>query len=441
MSMPVSDPAKTVARLTSVRRYAIVGLATTLLMFAGIGGWAATTDMAGAVLAPGSVVVSGNVKKIQHPTGGVIGDILVKNGDAVKTGDLLVRLDETITRASLAVITRQMDELAGRRARLSAERDEATAPIFPDDLKGRESDASVAQILNGEQRLFETRVSARGRQKAQLDERIAAFKEEIAGTQGQIKAKSRETELIAKEIDGLKDLEEQKLVTTSKMMSLRREAARLDGESAQLQAAVGQARGRIAEIEVQKLSIDSEAQSEIGRELRDAEGKLAELAERRTAAEDQLRRVDLRSPVDGIVHSASVFTVGGVINPAEQLMLIVPQNVRLAIEAKVAPHDIDQARSHTNATIRFSAFNQRTTPMVKARVTTVAADLTKDQQTGETFYVAQLEILEEELGKLDGQKLVPGMPVDVQIQTDARSALSYLVKPLEDQFAKAFKER
>ncbi len=427
--------------LTSVWRYVLLGILTIFGLIGGVGGWAATTDLSGAVQATGTVVVAGSVKKIQHPSGGVVGQIFVTNGDRVKAGDVLVRLDETVTRASLQLITKQADELQGRRARLIAERDESDAIAFSQELSSRASEPDVAQMISGETTLFQSRRRTRAEQKAQLAERIAGLEEEIAGNTIQAEAKAREIVLIARELDGLRPLEAQGLVTTSKMMSLKREAARLEGEKAQLQAAAGTSRGKVAEIEIQRLTVDSEAKSDVVKDLREAEGKLVELTERRTAAADQLSRVDIKSPVNGLVHQMSVFTVGGVITTTEPLMLIVPEGDTLVIDAKIAPSDIDQARSHHEATIRFPAFNQRTTPSVSGRVTTVAADLTTDPKTGLSYYVARVEISDDGMSKLSELKLVPGMPAEVQITTSARTALSYLVKPLSDQFAKAFKER
>ena len=443
-----SDAAKAAAlheKLTSVRRYVLAGIATLVLLFGGIGGWAATTDLAGAVMAAGTVVVAGNVKKIQHPTGGVVGEIYVKNGDRVKSGDLLVRLDETMTRANLQVITKQLDELIGRQARLRAERDDATTIEFPQELLKRSVEPSVAQILTGEKKLFESRVNSRNSQKGQLGERILALDEEIGGLKSQAESKGLEIELIGKELTGLEVLEAKQLVTTTKLMSLRREGARLKGERSQMLASAASSKGKIAEIQVQRLGIDHDAKSEVLKELRESEGKIAELSERRTAADDQLRRVELHSPVDGVVHQMSVFTVGGVVNTAEPLMLIVPEGDKLVIEAKIAPQDIDQARAHEDAIIRFPAFNQRTTPHVSGRIINIAADLTHDQpqqqQGNPAYYQARIEILDDEMSKLAGLKLVPGMPAEVQIRTTSRTAITYLLKPLQDQFAKAFKER
>lgn len=441
LNVPAANAPALDRNLTSVRRYVIMGFGTLFVLFGGMGGWAATTDLAGAVLGPGTVVVASSVKKIQHPTGGVVGKIFVKNGDHVKAGDVLIRLDETVTRAQLQVITKQMDELMGRQARLRAERDDVKEITFPEELLKRASEPAIVQILSGEKTLFESRVGAREAQKGQLGERISGLQEEVAGLTTQAEAKQRELDLIGKELAGLEGLEAQKLVPTSKMMALRREGARLEGERAQLQAQAGSSRGRIAEIELQRLGIDVEAKSEVVKELRETEGKLVELSERRTAAEDQLRRVDLTAPVDGVVHQLSVATIGGVINTGEQLMQIVPQSERLVVEARISPQDIDQARSHHQAHVRFPAFNTRTTPQVMGTVASVSADITHDERTNMSWYTVRVEIPDEELAKLNGQKLVPGMPAEVQIATTSRTALSYLWRPIEDSFSKAFRER
>jgi HlyD family secretion protein len=427
--------------LVSVRKYMYLGFLTILALFGGFGGWAATTDLAGAVLAPGTVVVAGNVKKVQHPSGGVISKIFVKNGDTVKAGDIVVRLDETVTRASLQVITKQIDELSGRVARLKAERDDAPDVSFPDELAARIGEPDVAQIISGEQGLFRSQVSTIKAQKQQLSERVAGFQQEIEGNTAQSATKAREIDLIAKQLEGLERLESQRLVSAEKMMQMRRERTRIEGEMAQLTAAAGQSKGRIAEIEMQKLTIDSQGKSDTVKELREAEGKIIELTERRIAAEDMLKRIDIRSPADGIVDQMTVFTVGGVINTAEPLMVIVPQNDQLVVQAKIAPHDIDQARSHKDAVVRFPAFNQRTTPSVNGTVASISAELTKEQQTNMEYYIARIKIDESEMKRLGDLQLVPGMPAEIQIRTSERSALSYLIKPLEDAFAKSFKER
>jgi len=395
-------------KLVSVTGYVLAGFITLVLLVGGIGGWAVTTDLAGAVLAPGTVVVASSVKKIQHPTGGIVGAILVKNGDRVNAGDVLIRLDETVTRANLQSVTKQLDELAGQEARLVAERDDADRVTFPDDLLARNAEPSVARILSGEQTLFEKRTSTLRSELSQLGERISGLREEIAGTTAQVEAKGKEIDLIAKELASLEGLEAKQLVTTSRMMSLRREAARLEGERAQLTASIGQSKQKIAEIEVQRLGAESQAKGDIVKDLREAEGKIAELSERRIAAEDQLRRVELKSPVNGVVDQMKVFTIGGVINSGEEIMLVVPDDDRLLVEAKISPRDIEEARQHETALVRLTAFDQRTTPTVEGRVVTVAADLTHESQTGASYFVARIEIPETELKKLEKNKIILG---------------------------------
>ena len=434
-------PAKTGGEDFAVRRYVAIGAVTIFALFGGAGGWAAFTDLAGAVIAPGTVVVDGNIKKVQHPTGGVVKDIGVKNGDRVKAGDIIMRLDDTLTRAGLQLIVRQIDELSGRLARLKAERDELPEVAFSDDLLRRAGEPAVGDILTGERILFHSRVATRRNQQRQLGERITGLKQEGAGYAAQADAKAREIALIAKELEGLTQLEAKNLVRSDKMTAMRREEARIEGEMAQLSAAAGQTRDKIGEIEMQKLALDSEARADIVKDIRETEGKLGELGERRAAAGEQLARMVIRSPSDGIVDQMSVFTVGGVINPSEPVMVIVPQDEALVIEAKIAPGDIDQARLQPLAKVRFPAFNLRTTPSLSGRVQSISAEVTRDPRLNLAYYVARVRLEAGEIEKLDGRELVPGMPAEVQIRTEERSALSYLVKPVEDQFAQAFKER
>lgn len=426
---------------TRVRGYLLAGLAMTLFLTGGIGFWAANTEIAGAVIAPGVVVVESSVKKVQHPTGGVVGEIAVKNGDKVKAGDLLLRLDETVTRANLQVISKQLDEMTARQARLEAERDGAVDVNTPEGFKARLEEPAIQQMIAGEQTLFKSRNQSREGQKAQLRERIEQLKEEIAGVTGQIEAKGKEIELMHEELASLEQLESKQLVTTSRMVALRRDGARLEGEFGQLRANAAKAKGQISEIELQILRIDQDFKTDLMKELRETQAKIGEFTERRVAAMDQLKRVDIRAPQEGLVHQLSVHTVGGVVNPGEPILLIVPENDKLVVEARIAPHDIDQALISKTALIRFSAFSQRTTPELVAEVIRISADLTKDQQTGESYYVARLQIPDDELAKLAPHKLVPGMPADVQIRTQNRTALSYILKPVQDQFAKAFRER
>ena len=424
----------------SLRSHLLAGLTTLAVLGGGVGGWAATTELSGAVVAPGLVVVDSHVKKVQHPTGGVVGEIRVKDGDQVAAGDLVLRLDETITRANLAVVTKSLDELAARQARLEAERDGRRTISIRDELRARSSEAGIAALVDGEQRLFELREQARAGQKAQLKERTDQLKEQIAGLALQADAKAEEIKLIQDELNGVQELWRKNLIPISRVTALRREETRIKGERGQLIAGVAQAKGKISETELQIIQIDQDLRSEVAKELGEIQAKTAELVERKVAAQDQLKRIDIRAPLGGTVHQLSVHTLGGVIAPGDALMLIVPKADDLAIEVKVAPQDIDQLRLGQDAVLRLSAFNQRTTPEIKGKVSRVAADLTQDEKSGASFYTVRVAAAESEMAHLHGLTLLPGMPVEAFIQTGERTAFSYLTKPLTDQMTRAFRE-
>jgi HlyD family secretion protein len=386
------------------------------------------------------VVVDSNVKKVQHPTGGVVGEIRVRDGDRVKAGDLVVRLDETVTRANLAVVTKGLDELAARQDRLEAERDGRTAINVHANLKARVADPEIARLVVGEQRLFELRREAREGLRLQLKERIEQLKEQIEGLKLQATAKADEIKLIQDELVGVQDLWRKNLVPITRVTALRREETRLTGDRGQMISAIAQARGKISETELQIIQIDQDLRSEVAKELREVQAKSAELVERKVAAEDQLKRIDIRAPQAGIVHQLNVHTVGGVIAAGDLLMLVVPEADDLAIEVKVSPQDIDQLKIGQKAVLRLSAFNQRTTPEVNGEVKRIAADLLQDQTTGQSYYTARITMPDHEMTRLHGLKLLPGMPVEAFIQTGDRTALSYLMKPLSDQLVRAWRE-
>lgn len=420
-----------------VRGALVGGVAMVTLLFGGVGVWGAVAPLAGAVVASGAVVVDSNVKKVQHPSGGIIGQILVREGDRVQQGSLLLRLDQTVAQANLHIVANQLDRLAVRVARLRAERDGAAAMETPPSLVARLAEPDAAAVLAGERSLFESRCSVRDGQKAQLRERISQLREEIEGLGAQRQAKLREIALVGKELEGAETLWKQKLMPITKLTALQREAARLDGESAQLKAQAAQANGKISEIELQIIQLGQDMRAEVTKDLREAEGKEAELVERRVAAEDQLKHIEIRAPQEGVVHQLAVHTVGGVIAQGEPLMLIVPENDMLVIEAKVAPQDIDRVRRGQPAFLRFTAFDQQVTPELEGVVTLVSADLTREPQTGVAYYLARLAPTKP-AGSL---KLVSGMPVEAHIGAGERTALSYFFKPLRDQFTRAFTER
>jgi HlyD family secretion protein len=439
--MPVEPAILPFRAQASIRRHLISALALILLMAGGLGGWAATTKLSGALIAPGQLVVDTNVKKVQHPSGGVVGELRVREGDHVKSGDILVRLDETVTRANLAIVVSSLDELYARQARLQAERDGDAEITFPAALVERLSTPAVTRLVNGEKSLFSLRAEARLGQKSQLRQRVDQLKEEIDGLSKQIAAKKSEIELIHTELKGVDELWKKQLVQIQRLSALQRDETRVQGELGQLEAAVAQTKGRISEINLQIIQIDQDLRSEVAKELGEIQGKLAELVERKIAAEDQLKRIDIKSPQDGTVLQLATHTIGGVITPGEPIMLIVPDSDELTVEAKINPQDIDQVHTGQGAVLRLSAFSQRTTPELNGITTRVGADTTTDPRTGQSYYLIRISLPADEVRRLGEVRLIPGMPVEAFVQTGERTVFSYLVKPFQDQLSRTFKEK
>jgi len=423
----------------SIRNHLIAGLAVVILLAGGLGGWGATVPISGALIAPGQVVVESNVKKVQHPTGGVVGEVRVRDGDLVKAGDIVVRLDETVVRANLAIVNKTLYGLWARQARLEAEQRGADSVKFPAMLLDHSSEPEVRDIIASETKLFDVRVNGRAGQKAQLRERVAQLMEEIEGLTAQENAKDKEIVLVEKELVGVRQLYEQRLIQISRLTVLERDAARLNGERGQYIAARAQSKGKITETELQIIQVDKDMVSEVSKDLRETTDKIGEFIERKVTAEDQLRRIDIRAPQDGMVLQSTVHTVGGVITAGDAIMMIVPQADDLSVEAKVNPQDIDKLQIGQKTVLRFSAFNQRTTPELEGKVTRVSADVTADQRTGQSYYTIRVSMRPDEIARLGEAKLVPGMPVEAFVQTGERTMLSYFMKPLSDQLMRTFR--
>ncbi|KKX27243.1 HlyD family type I secretion periplasmic adaptor subunit [Rhizobium sp. LC145] len=424
----------------SIHQHLFAGLVVGIALIFGAGAWASTTHLAGAVMASGHFVVDSYVKRIQHPTGGVVGEILVREGQRVAAGEVLMRLDATQTRANLAIVTKRLDELNARLARLEAERDDLATISFPASLLQRRGNSDVDLVLQSEERLFEFRRKSREGNKSQLLERITQFEHEIAGLKAQELAYDRGLKVLEAEIASLRALHEKGIVSVQRLNGLETQAATFGGERGEKIAFQAQAAGRISETKLQIAQIDQDLKTEVGRELREVQGQIGEFVERKIAAEDQLRRIDIPAPQEGTVHELTVHTIGGVISPADVIMSIVPESDKLALEVRILPQDIDQITVGQKAVVRMSAFNQRTTPELNGTVTRVAADLTEDPRTGFSYYLVRLLLPADELLRLDGLVLVPGMPAEAFIQTGERTALSYLAKPLSDQIRRAFRE-
>jgi HlyD family secretion protein len=431
----------------AIRRLQLVGYSAIALAVGGFGGWAATSEIAGAVIANGNIVVESNVKKVQHPNGGVVGDILVKEGSEVEADQVLMRLDDTLTRATLGVVQSQLDLYVAREARLLAERDGLPGIPTLDASPGGFLTEAFAGALAGERRLFESRRVGLEGQRAQLHERITQIGEEIRGLTAQQESKGQEIDYIAEELSGVEQLYAKNLVSIARLKQLQRDQVRLQGERGQLIGEIARSRGKIAETELQVLQLDQDFRTEVLKELRETEARIAELQERANAATDELKRTTIRAPQAGIVYQLQVHTIGGVIAKGDTIMQIAPRADPLVVEAKVAPPDIDQVEMQAPVRVRVNAGNRRTTPDLDGTVTFVSPDLTSEALATPTgvpkqqYYLVRVTLSEPAAKAPDDLRLVPGMPVEVYIHTQDRTPLDYLMKPLHEQLARTFRER
>lgn len=422
----------------SIRGHLTAAAAASAILILGAGGWAATTQLSGAVLANGRVVVDTNVKRVQHSLGGIVSAVNVRNGQRVSKGEVLVSLDATVARANLAVITKALDALRIRQRRLEAERDGEATFELPPEVHHRLDEPEFAELMRTETGFFRSRSSVRAGLKAQLQERILQFEEQTRGLEEQAEAYSDTLALIAEELVGVEQLYEKRLVAVQRMMQLKREEADIRGKHAQSIAEIAKVKGQISEIRLQIIQIDEDLRAEVTGELREIQERAAELVERQAAALDQVNRIDIRSPVDGVVHQLVQHTVGGVVDPGATLMLVVPESDDLSIEVRIEGQDRDQIHVGQPAFVRMSAFDQRTTPELNGRVQTVAADLVEDGQSL-PYYPARIVLLPGEVDRLGGKVLAPGMPVETFVQTSSRTVLAYLIKPAADYAARAFR--
>lgn len=418
-----------------------IGLATLFVLVFGLGAWAAFASISGAVVASGRLKVETNRQVVQHLDGGIVAEILVKEGDVVQAGDVLIRLDATRLNAELAIIESQLFEVMARIGRLQAEQTGAAEPLFDDELL-REAAAreEVAQLVEGQRGLFHARRDTIRRETEQLRERQSQTREEIRGSVAQRDSLDQQLAFIEEELADQHSLLERGLTQRSRVLSLEREKARLAGQIGALTAQAAQLEGRITEIEIQLVGREATRREEAITELRDLRSQEAELKERRLSTKDVISRLDIRAPRTGVVLGLTVFTVGAVVQPAEPLMYVVPVDEELVVEARMEPQNIDQVYPGQPARLRFSAFNQRTTPEVGSVVLKVAPDALTDESSGVSYYPVELAITEDVVDQLDGLTLVAGMPVDAFIQTGERSPLSYLVRPLTDFFARSMRE-
>ena len=424
----------------STRNLLIAGHVSIAVMIGLFGGWAYTARINGAVIAPATLVVESYSKRVQHNEGGIVKNILVKDGDRVTAGQDLLLLDTTETKAELDIIQGMLDELLIKKARLEAQRDGSADVVMPESLVPRASDPGLASILAGQQKLLASSAESDKAKVDQLHQQVQQLTEQIGGINAQITSQSTQSKLIDEELSGLRQLQAQGLVPNSRVLSTEREAARLKGVKAELVSSRASSQSHIGEVKLRILQIDEDRRTQSLGELRDTEAKIAELQEKRIASSARLSRTSIKAPITGTIYQLAVHTEGGVIARGDTLMLIVPEGDDLVLEAKVSPNDIDQVVAGQPAQVRFPGFNARLTPEVGAEVTQVAADVTRIDANSPPFYSVRLTIPARELERLGNQKLKPGMSAEAFIQTEARSPLTYLVKPLWDQVAHVWRE-
>ncbi len=426
----------------SSTRHVTLGLCVLAVLVFGFGGWSILSNISGAVVASGQVEVEQNRQVVQHPDGGVVAEILVDEGDLVAAGDVLIRLDSGTMRSELNIVEGELFEVMSRSARLKAERD-GSDTVQPDPLlrEAAERDSEVRGLLEGQVRLFEARNQTMASEIEQLEKRIGQIATQIQGFEAQQTALARQLEIIRSELATQQRLFNDGISTDERLLALQRDEARLTGSVGELTAKRGEAEERMTEIELQILGRGRTRREEAITQLRDLQYRELELSERQRVLIEQLGRMDIRAPVSGIVYGKQVFTPRSVIRAADALMFLIPQDRPLIIAAQVAPTDVDEIFVGQDVILRFPAFSSRTTPELAGRVTQVSADAFSDEQSGLTYYRAQVVLSEEELAKLpEGLTLIPGMPVETLLRTSDRSPMAYLLKPLTDYFANAFRE-
>lgn len=421
-------------------KYLRQGFIALFILVVCMGGWASVFKIKGAVIASGVIMVEGKPKTLQHLDGGIVGDILVKNGDVVKAGQIVLRLDPTAMDANRTIVEKRLFEAQARVDRLRAEWDGAKEISWSKILVDAGDRADVAEIITGQQKLFEARKKSMSGQVAQLRQRIKQSREQIQGLNDLIGSKRAQLSLIGEELDGLRKLLIKGYVPKTRVLALEREQARIGGDISTHRSDISRTHSAIGETEIQILQIKKDAIAEILTELRQVESERSDLNEQLITASDQSARIDITSPVAGIVHDMSVTTIGGVITPGQPIMQIIPVNDRLIIEARIQPVDIDQVYVGQPARIHLSAFSQRTTPQLDGFVINTSADSLVDQVTGAPYFSVRIEIPPSEKEKLGELVLIPGMPAESFIQTEERTVLNYILRPFIDQLGRSFRE-
>jgi HlyD family secretion protein len=419
----------------------ILGMLALVALVGGFGAWAALSNIAGAVVASGQIEVDRNRQAVQHPDGGVVLSLDVIEGQRVAEGDVLMRLDPSDLQSSLSVANAQLNEWRARQARLEAERDLAMEITFPADLLDAASDdADLAELLEGQRNLFAARVEALTQATDQLNRRADQIRAQVEGIAAQSAALTDQRDLVELELVSVQDLIDRGLAEASRGLALRRESARLLGTLGELDASAAEAAGRITEIDLQILQLETERREEAIAQLREVRVEQAELAERARALTRQMGETEIRAPVDGVVYGLSIFGARSVVQAAQPVLYLVPQDRPLVISTRIAPTNVDEVFVGQDVVLRFPAFDSRNTPELFGQVRQVSADAFVDENSGISYYEAEIVLNEGEAARLANETLLPGMPVEAFIRTEDRTPLAYLLRPLTDYFNRAFRE-
>ncbi|MCG8544083.1 MAG: HlyD family type I secretion periplasmic adaptor subunit [Alphaproteobacteria bacterium] len=443
MTLRIAAPSERRSRPASndnAKPYIVAGLLLVVLLLGGLFAWSATAKIDGAVVAPGTVVVESNRKPVQHLEGGVIGAVFVREGDAVDAGQVLIRLNDTIERANLAVVVDQLHALMARHARLRAEIDGADAIAFAAELLTLRDNANVRDTLDGQAELFRARRAARNGQHRIFEQQIANFRDQIDGLKAQRAARSRQMHLIRQELAGVGKLYKKGHAPVTRILELKRQLSRIEAQRAEHTTDIARATNSIGEVRLRQIQAGQDFRETVTTELRDVQARLQTLVERRVAAEARLARIEITAPQSGTVLALKAHAVGGVIQAGETILEIVPGDDELLVQTQVLPKDVDKVQVGQRSRIRLSALDLQVTPEIFGTLESVSADRLEDPRGGAGYFVTRIRIDDAELAKLGNLELVPGMPAEVFIQTGERLAISYLLKPLLESVTRAFKD-
>lgn len=425
---------------TATRPALIAGFLGMLLLFVGIGGWAFYANLSGAIIAPGTIAVQGKPKTIQHLDGGIVSELNIENGDRVKKGQLLVRLDSVSLEANRKIYSNRLMDALARKARLTAERDLKDEVTFDEPILEQLNIELDDAILNSQIELFKARSLSKQGQVDQLNQKKEQFNHQIRGTTALKESKLRQYALLKREFDGAEELHKKGFAPITRTLALERQLEDLIGQNAEHDADLARIKNSISETNIQILQVEREFRQEVLSELQKTQTEISDTTQQLYATMQQLNRVDIVAPVSGIIHELNIFTIGGVVGPGAGILQIIPQDDILVVEANVEPQFIDKLVIGQQARVRFSAFDQRTTPELDGFVKTISPNTIIQENTGAAFYRITIEVPDSELAKLKNLKLIPGMPAETFIKTGERTMLNYLFKPLTDQVRRAFRE-